>query len=117
MGASYGLLFAQCSLRYVPYARISNEWVLLTDWCLRGALHAMCLMLVFQMSGCFSRTGVCAVLLTLCVLCSYFKGVGASYELLFAQCSLRYVANACITNEWVVRTDWCSLRYVPYVRT
>jgi len=101
VGATYALLLAQCSLRYVPYATMSNEWALLNLYfkCLgatyalllaqcslsyapmlvcamRGcfsAPYAMFLMLIFQMSGCYLRTAFGAVLLTLCSLCLYVK--------------------------------------------
>ena len=40
VGATYALLLAQCSVRYAPYACMSNEWVLLTHCFLRYVPYA-----------------------------------------------------------------------------
>ena len=77
---------SSCGVFLIPYACISNEWVLLTHcfWRIvpyvmvlvlafqmsgcslwitfwRSAAYAMFLMLVFEMSGCFVRTCLCGV--------------------------------------------------------
>jgi hypothetical protein len=138
MGAPYVLLLSQCSWGYVPYACISNEWVLLTYCFLRSGPYVMFLIFVFQISGCSWRTAFCAVHLTLCFLGFYFKWVGALYALLFcavlftlcslcffkwegapyvllsALWSLRYVPYIRIANKWVLLTD-CFLRSAPYI--
>jgi hypothetical protein len=126
---------AHLSLRYVPYASISNEWVLLTYCFVRSGSYGMFLMLVFEMSGCSLRTAYCVVVfemsgyslriaycavvrLTLCFVKFLFQMKGSSWRTAFSTvlltlCSL-CVSLKCVGAPFAQLRAQCSLRYVPY---
>ena len=113
---------AFCGVFVVPYACISNKWVLFTHCFWRSVAYAMFLMFVFEMSGCFVRTAFCEVFLVpyACILnewvflmhCFWHSAPYAMFLVLVLQmsgCCLRTafcaVIQAYFLHYWVLRTD------------